>query len=690
MASPKKWAILIGIDKYTYGDSVTRRERRTMSGVRMEDPKDLSGAVNDVLSVRNFLIKTMSVDPDNIKMLLAPVQGRLYEHPLEPQLNNRYEEPTYENMVRALANTSRYARGDLVYIHFSGHGGQASTVFNWLKAKNDRIDHSLLPTDIAITGKYLRDIELGALLQGIVDVGCVLTVVLDCCHSGGAIRGDDDDEDDIEGVRGDHQVYQSQIPADLPLSMTRVEHWGNTAQWLEHPEGFVVLAACLDYQKAKEIKVIESDGGVYWHGRLTYWLLDTVRNSPLTFSSGAVYDRLRAKIHNTVVNQTPYLVGDHDRFFFSPEYRSKVYAMPVTEVRPEGRVRLGGGRLHCVQERAEYAILPLTFDLGKRAQESDVLARVKVYSVSSGSSLAKFVHHQGEPPLSRQEDVIEGCPAVLTSLPLGAQASVQFAANDQDRWQWFKDRWTQYSKGQLRLLPTKGASFTVTVDSQGFFQLEDLQGTFTRAIEKELKLDKLQWDAADSIPKLVRRLEHLARFRLLKSLENPRSLTTDLSSLVTVNVEPAPEDMDTEDELFRRATTIRCQNGVYEVPERQLFRITVKNNTTFTIGCTILNFTPSFGISITQENRVVLDDLFKVLVSNPERDVGSLRLAKLQEMEEYVDRGEDTEDASIDELDDLLASLRPLMRDGVNVKSYKAVGGDWLAKDIFIRALPSS
>ncbi|EJT68862.1 hypothetical protein GGTG_13571 [Gaeumannomyces tritici R3-111a-1] len=275
-----KGAILIGIEKYSYKNSVKKRKRCT-KGVKMKAPKDLGGCVNDVLAVWDYLIKTMKLDVDNIKMLLAPVENMTHR----PRSGRRPE----------------YAKeNDLVYIHYSGHGGQASTVFAKLKKNSDDIDHSLLPPDIALVRKYLRDVELGALLQDIVEVGVVLTVVLDCCHSGGAIRGEDDDDDILEGVRGDDQVYQSNPGEDLPPSKASIEHWGNTAQWMER------------------------DGTVSRHGRLTFWLLDTVRTSPRSLSSAAIYDRVCAKTQNSVPDQTPYLVGDHYRFFFGPKHQSQV------------------------------------------------------------------------------------------------------------------------------------------------------------------------------------------------------------------------------------------------------------------------------------------------------------------------------------------------------------------------------
>ncbi|KLU91594.1 hypothetical protein MAPG_10112 [Magnaporthiopsis poae ATCC 64411] len=171
------WAILVGIDKYTHGEKGKRIAR---SGDAMECPKDLRGSVNDVLSIRHYLITTMRMDPKHIQLLLAPVEHGTYKFELPDR--SEYEEPTYENMVKVLAEVPKYAKkNDLVYIHYSGHGGQATTVFADLKKNGDSIDQSLMPTDVC-TGRYLRDVELGALLQDMVEAGAVLTVHLARYH----------------------------------------------------------------------------------------------------------------------------------------------------------------------------------------------------------------------------------------------------------------------------------------------------------------------------------------------------------------------------------------------------------------------------------------------------------------------------------------------------------------------------
>ncbi|MBK6433775.1 caspase family protein [Candidatus Amarolinea dominans] len=97
--------------------------------------------------------------------------------------------PTYRNMVMAFKQVTAMARpGDQVYIHYSGHGGRTITAYPEIKGPTG-VDEGLVPLDIGDpNAQYLRDIELHTLIQNLVDKGVVLTVVFDCCHSGGATR----------------------------------------------------------------------------------------------------------------------------------------------------------------------------------------------------------------------------------------------------------------------------------------------------------------------------------------------------------------------------------------------------------------------------------------------------------------------------------------------------------------------
>ena len=98
--------------------------------------------------------------------------------------------PTYANMVKAFQQLTQTVQpGDQVYIQYSGHGGRTTTMFPALKGET-AFDEGLVPLDIGDPdnpdARYLRDVEMHNLLQDLVDKEVRLTVVFDCCRSGGA------------------------------------------------------------------------------------------------------------------------------------------------------------------------------------------------------------------------------------------------------------------------------------------------------------------------------------------------------------------------------------------------------------------------------------------------------------------------------------------------------------------------
>ena len=95
--------------------------------------------------------------------------------------------------------------GDVVYIHYSGHGQQMTDVHN---DERDGLDECWIPYDACRKAsatyhgeRHLTDDELNVYLNAIrkkIGANGKLLVVIDACHSGDGTRGDD--EDIVRGV----------------------------------------------------------------------------------------------------------------------------------------------------------------------------------------------------------------------------------------------------------------------------------------------------------------------------------------------------------------------------------------------------------------------------------------------------------------------------------------------------------
>lgn len=110
----------------------------------------LEGCVNDVLAVKEYLVEVLDVPPDHINKRFAPRPNTQYIKELDTR---SCADATYAFIIKALDRILEKAKkGDLVYIHYLGHGVRATTVFADARksdaSRSDR-DEALEPSDFA-------------------------------------------------------------------------------------------------------------------------------------------------------------------------------------------------------------------------------------------------------------------------------------------------------------------------------------------------------------------------------------------------------------------------------------------------------------------------------------------------------------------------------------------------------------
>ncbi|MFM7671688.1 MAG: caspase family protein [Bacteroidota bacterium] len=154
-------ALIVGINAYTGPSNSPANPRGPI--------KDLKGAVNDARAMQAILINRFQFNPNRIDTLID-------------------QQATREGILNALQKLLSDSKpNEIAFFFYAGHGSQ---VKNSLSKERDQKDETIVPADAWKAGiKDIRDKELAAIYNQFLDKGVILTVIMDCCHSGSISRG---------------------------------------------------------------------------------------------------------------------------------------------------------------------------------------------------------------------------------------------------------------------------------------------------------------------------------------------------------------------------------------------------------------------------------------------------------------------------------------------------------------------
>ena len=199
-------------------------------------------------------------------------------------------------------------QGDVVYIHYSGHGQQMTDVHN---DETDGLDECWIPYDAYRKAcktyhgeKHLTDDELNVYLNAIRDkIGAKgkLLVVIDACHSGDGTRGDED-----EVVRGVEDVFKA-VKSLIIGDNDKEKVINQKAKPLA--ERWITLSAC----KSDQVNIEMKNPAV---GKLTYALWMELKNGD-KINNEEFIKRIRKFVNRNTSSrpQQPVLTGnDKDKY----------------------------------------------------------------------------------------------------------------------------------------------------------------------------------------------------------------------------------------------------------------------------------------------------------------------------------------------------------------------------------------
>lgn len=208
-------------------------------------------------------------------------------------------------------------QGDVVYVHYSGHGQQMTDVHN---DEKDGLDECWIPYDAYRKAnatyhgeKHLTDDELNVYLNAIrhkIGAKGKLLVVIDACHSGDGTRGDEDEvvrgvEDtlvvDSLNARGIYEAFEM-LKSLFMGDYDKEKIINDKAKPLA--ERWITISAC----KSDQVNIEMKKPAV---GKLTYALWTELKNSDKV-SNGEFMKRIRKFVNRNTSSrpQQPEMTGE--------------------------------------------------------------------------------------------------------------------------------------------------------------------------------------------------------------------------------------------------------------------------------------------------------------------------------------------------------------------------------------------
>ena len=277
-----KKAVLIGVNRYRIPGA------------------DLRGCVNDVKNMQSVLSQYYGFGSSDMVTLLD-------------------DKATKKNIQTAIKQAvGRAKKGDVVLLHFSGHG---SNVPDNDGDEADHRDEILCPHDLdwkdPLTDDWLR-----ATFDKLRD-GVSLTVIFDCCHSGSATRA---------VLPPDAPIIPRYLPSPWDLvaaesgrkqrgTIRATAHGASRAarrksDIVTADIGEILVSGCRDYQTSADARI----GGTF-NGALTYSLVAAIKDAKGKLSYRDLHTKVLARLKAGGYDQVPQLEGRRPRFdqeFLSP------------------------------------------------------------------------------------------------------------------------------------------------------------------------------------------------------------------------------------------------------------------------------------------------------------------------------------------------------------------------------------
>jgi len=279
------------------------------------------------------------------------IKSALFNQNFKPEniLVLENEEADKNGIISAFENLfNRASKGDIIAIHYSGHGQQITDDNN---DEIDGFDEALVAygapayydeDDNYQGGQHLRDDEFGELIDILrVKVGQngQIVVFIDACHSGTGTRGE-------AKVRGGKAPFiipgKNKIKSGKEDGSGMTEKSKNTKGEIKDKAPFIVMTATQFDELDYEIQDDEGRGV----GPLSYAIAKVFTDIKENDSYLSVFARISAIMAKKVKNQTPTIEGDYNYKVFNGETVKQQNYYTISKKSSLTKIKLNQGNIH--------------------------------------------------------------------------------------------------------------------------------------------------------------------------------------------------------------------------------------------------------------------------------------------------------------------------------------------------------
>jgi len=285
------------------------------------------------------------------------------------------DQATREGICDAMEELiDRTGDGDVVVIHYSGHGSQRKEREGERHDEGDGYDETIVPHDSGRRSfpkphenRDVFDDEIHDWLLRVNAKTPHVTLIFDSCHAGTITRHPS------VGIR---RVPRDESPRDAgePAPPARTTRGGG-----RFGDRHALIAACREDENAHEFPEVG-------FGALTYFVYQELLRARPGDTYRDLFERFAPQVMGVFRDQRPQLEGTWDREILGlRDFKPMRYV--TVESRSGREVVLGGGKAHGLAAESEWSIYPA----GTRETEAPPCGKVRLTAVDAVTSRAEIL-----------------------------------------------------------------------------------------------------------------------------------------------------------------------------------------------------------------------------------------------------------------------------------------------------------